>query len=144
MFRTTIVNLFHIRCLSSFNGSIFVVPVFVMKKCRRKKTLSDTMAKNCNGGNTFPLDIWYLIAKYIRPEDVITFSTICRDAWCVVNTPSFWLNLYKRSVHQRQHWQIYSVWRGRRAKVPSPQWLSPRINSFYIHQNVYIHLKQFS
>lgn len=100
-FRTTIVNLFHIRCLISFNGSIFVVPVFVMKKCRRKKTLSDTMAKNCNDGNTFPLDIWYLIAKYIRPEDVITFSTICRDAWCVVNTPSFWLNLYKRSVYQR-------------------------------------------
>uniref|UniRef100_A0A1B6I9A6 F-box domain-containing protein n=1 Tax=Homalodisca liturata TaxID=320908 RepID=A0A1B6I9A6_9HEMI len=72
--------------------------VFVMKKasCRRKKTLSDSIAGCSTDGNTYPLDIWHLLSKYIRPEDIATFSAICRNSWSVVQTPTFWLSLYKR------------------------------------------------
>uniref|UniRef100_A0A1B6KPU7 F-box domain-containing protein n=1 Tax=Graphocephala atropunctata TaxID=36148 RepID=A0A1B6KPU7_9HEMI len=72
--------------------------VVVTKKasCRRKKTLSESMAETNKTGNTYPLDIWHLLAKYIRPEDIATFSLICRNSHSVVNSPTFWLSLYKR------------------------------------------------
>ncbi|KAG8242137.1 hypothetical protein J6590_071888 [Homalodisca vitripennis] len=72
--------------------------VFVMKKasCRRKKTLSESIAGCSTDGNTYPLDIWHILSKYIRPEDIATFSAICRNSWSVVQTPTFWLSLYKR------------------------------------------------
>ncbi|KAG9485588.1 hypothetical protein GDO78_008592, partial [Eleutherodactylus coqui] len=47
-------------------------------------------------GEDFPLDIWLVLASYIRPEDVVTFALICKRAWTVTCTAVFWMRLYKR------------------------------------------------
>jgi len=43
----------------------------------------------------FPPEIWVLLSHYILPEDVASFGAVCRDSYAVVNSPSFWLKLYK-------------------------------------------------
>lgn len=43
-----------------------------------------------------PIEIWILISQQIRPEDVATFSLICRHTYSVVNSAQFWFALYKR------------------------------------------------
>ena len=42
-----------------------------------------------------PPELWGLVANYILPEDISRFGAICQDAYAVVNSPSFWLKLYK-------------------------------------------------
>lgn len=64
------------------------------KKTRsRKKTISET---DENGFKTYPIDIWHIISHYIKPEDVGRFAAICKGSNAVVNSPSFWFNLYRR------------------------------------------------
>jgi len=43
----------------------------------------------------YPPVVWRLIGDYILPEDVSRFGAICRDSYAVVNSPSFWLSLYR-------------------------------------------------
>ncbi|XP_027699254.1 transmembrane protein 183A isoform X1 [Vombatus ursinus] len=47
-------------------------------------------------GEEYPMDIWLLLASYIRPEDIVKFSLICKDAWTVTCTAAFWTRLYRR------------------------------------------------
>ncbi|KAE8622928.1 hypothetical protein XENTR_v10005430 [Xenopus tropicalis] len=47
-------------------------------------------------GANYPIDIWLLLASYIRPEDVMNFALICKNAWIVTCTAAFWIRLYKR------------------------------------------------
>lgn len=47
-------------------------------------------------GEEYPIDIWHVIAAYIRPEDVCRFALICKNAWAVTCTAAFWTRLYKR------------------------------------------------
>lgn len=78
---------------------ILGILVVVLKKAtRRKKTLCDSIKEGSCNGNMYPLDVWHLIAEYIRPEDTGKFASICKSSWNVVNTPVYWLNLYKRLV----------------------------------------------
>lgn len=49
-----------------------------------------------NHGQDYPLDLWYLIAMYIAPEDVGRFALICRKTNLVVNSVSFWIFLFRR------------------------------------------------
>lgn len=54
--------------------------------------------------SSYPVDIWFLIAQHISPEDVGRFSLICRTTASVCATPGFWFSLYKRfyrSFHAR-------------------------------------------
>ncbi|XP_030748920.1 transmembrane protein 183 [Sitophilus oryzae] len=64
----------------------------------RKKTLSTS--KECTVGNNFgrdyPIDIWYILSEYIRPEDVGTFASICKTSHEVVCSSRFWFGLYRR------------------------------------------------
>uniref|UniRef100_A0A2K6JUH3 Transmembrane protein 183A n=1 Tax=Rhinopithecus bieti TaxID=61621 RepID=A0A2K6JUH3_RHIBE len=48
------------------------------------------------GGEEYPMDIWLLLASYIRPEDIVHFSLICKNAWTVTCTATFWTSLYRR------------------------------------------------
>ncbi|XP_059944464.1 transmembrane protein 183A isoform X3 [Mesoplodon densirostris] len=48
------------------------------------------------GGEEYPMDIWLLLASYIRPEDIVNFSLICKNAWTVTCTAAFWTRLYRR------------------------------------------------
>ncbi|XP_056671720.1 transmembrane protein 183A isoform X8 [Monodelphis domestica] len=47
-------------------------------------------------GEEYPMDIWLLLASYIRPEDIAKFSLICKNAWTVTCTAAFWTRLYRR------------------------------------------------
>lgn len=52
-------------------------------------------SENEDGGD-YPVDIWLLLASYIRPEDVCKFALICKNAWIVTCTAAFWTRLYRR------------------------------------------------
>lgn len=51
-------------------------------------------------GEEYPMDIWLLLASYIRPEDIVNFSLICKNAWTVTCTAAFWTRLYRRCDHR--------------------------------------------
>lgn len=71
---------------------------------RRRKTASEG---GDDDGVEYPLDIWYLISEYIRPEDVSTFARICKSALHVVSTAKFWFRLYRRYKYNfTQYWFI--------------------------------------
>lgn len=52
--------------------------------------------KDGAAGEEYPMDIWLLLAAYIRPEDIAKFSLICKNAWTVTCTAAFWTRLYRR------------------------------------------------
>lgn len=60
-------------------------------------------------GEDYPIDIWLLLAAYIRPEDTVTFSLICRKAWTVTCTAAFWTRLYRRCDHEEFVNILYGV-----------------------------------
>uniref|UniRef100_A0ABI7WUH2 Transmembrane protein 183A n=1 Tax=Felis catus TaxID=9685 RepID=A0ABI7WUH2_FELCA len=60
------------------------------KKSKRHKDLDRA------GGEKYPMDIWLLLASYIRPEDIVNFSLICKNGWTVTCTAAFWTRLYRR------------------------------------------------
>ncbi|XP_011916095.1 PREDICTED: transmembrane protein 183A-like [Cercocebus atys] len=47
-------------------------------------------------GEEYPMDIWLLLVSYIHPEDIVNFSLICKNAWTVTCTATFWTRLYRR------------------------------------------------
>ncbi|CAF0723110.1 unnamed protein product [Rotaria sordida] len=63
------------------------------KQCT-KKDLSTIV--NTNDGRDYPLDLWFIIAMYISPEDIGKFSLICRASNHVVNTVYFWIRLFRK------------------------------------------------
>ncbi|KAJ7331848.1 hypothetical protein JRQ81_014028 [Phrynocephalus forsythii] len=65
------------------------------KKSKRHKENSDGIA-----GKEYPIDIWLMLASYIRPEDTVNFSLICKRAWIVTCTAVFWSRLYKRHYNR--------------------------------------------
>ncbi|XP_019493599.1 PREDICTED: transmembrane protein 183A isoform X2 [Hipposideros armiger] len=60
------------------------------KKSKRHRDLDRA------AGEEYPVDIWLLLASYIRPEDIAKFSLICKNAWTVTCTAAFWTRLYRR------------------------------------------------
>lgn len=55
-----------------------------------------TESSESSDGKDYPVDIWLVLASYIRPEDVCRFALICRNAWTVTCTAAFWTRLYRR------------------------------------------------
>lgn len=55
-----------------------------------------TECSESSDGYEYPVDIWEVLASYIRPEDVCRFALICRNAWTVTCTAAFWTRLYRR------------------------------------------------
>ncbi|XP_018102170.1 transmembrane protein 183 isoform X2 [Xenopus laevis] len=73
----------------------------VVKSGRIRKSVANAVQKEENSavaenGTSIPIDVWLLLASYIRPEDVMNFSLICKNAWIVSCTAAFWIRLYKR------------------------------------------------
>ncbi|XP_043926140.1 transmembrane protein 183A isoform X2 [Protopterus annectens] len=66
---------------------------------RKKKSKHCKENSMDNEGDEYPVDIWLLLASYIRPEDVGKFALICKNAWIVSCTAAFWSRLYKRFYH---------------------------------------------
>ncbi|KAM4700713.1 transmembrane protein 183A [Discoglossus pictus] len=71
---------------------------FSSYKKKKSKRQKDNHDKKQSGGD-YPIDIWLVLASYIRPEDIMTFALICKDAWTVTCTAVFWMRLYKRYYH---------------------------------------------
>ncbi|XP_036612431.1 transmembrane protein 183A isoform X3 [Trichosurus vulpecula] len=63
---------------------------------RKKKSKRHKEDPEGTVGEEYPMDIWLLLASYIRPEDIVKFSLICKDAWTVTCTAAFWTRLYRR------------------------------------------------
>uniref|UniRef100_A0AAR5QI85 Transmembrane protein 183 n=1 Tax=Dendroctonus ponderosae TaxID=77166 RepID=A0AAR5QI85_DENPD len=75
--------------------------VYYMKmsktKNRRHTNLSNHKYNRKNeGGKTYPIDIWFLLSEYIRPEDVGVFAAICKSSFQVTCSAAFWFSLYRR------------------------------------------------
>ena len=49
-------------------------------------------------GVYYPLDIWFILANYIKPEQIQTFSCLCRGSYLAVTSMKFWTQLYKRFI----------------------------------------------
>nr|BAN21358.1 conserved hypothetical protein [Riptortus pedestris] len=60
------------------------------------KSSSEIVEVNNNQFTDYPLKIWLLLAEYISPEEITSFSLICKATLSVVNTAHFWIRLYKR------------------------------------------------
>lgn len=69
-----------------------------LKKNSKKKVVVGAESTEC--GVTYPLDVWCLLAWYIRPEHVQNFALICTGARDAINMRTFWLRLYKRHISQ--------------------------------------------
>lgn len=50
-------------------------------------------------GIDYPLDIWFIISEYIKPEAIGKFACICRSSYYVTTTAKFWFHLYKTYVY---------------------------------------------
>lgn len=49
-----------------------------------------------SSGVVYPQDVWFLVAKYIPPEDLGRFALICKDASRVLYSVRFWKQLFHR------------------------------------------------
>ncbi|XP_041083645.1 transmembrane protein 183-like isoform X6 [Polyodon spathula] len=71
------------------------------KKSKRHKVL--LVDADAGDGAEYPVDVWLLLASYIRPEDICKFALICKNAWAVSCTAAFWSRLYKRHYISDAH-----------------------------------------
>ncbi|KAG5835322.1 transmembrane protein 183A isoform X2 [Anguilla anguilla] len=71
-------------------------PEDCVKGSRKKKNKRRKENGDCCDGEEYPVDIWLVLASYIRPEDICTFALICKNAWTVTCTAAFWTRLYRR------------------------------------------------
>ncbi|XP_039175089.1 transmembrane protein 183A isoform X2 [Crotalus tigris] len=67
---------------------------------RKKKSKRHKESSECMVGKEYPIDIWLMLASYIRPEDTVNFSLICKKAWTVTCTAVFWTRLYRRHYNR--------------------------------------------
>ncbi|XP_028853585.1 transmembrane protein 183A [Denticeps clupeoides] len=67
-----------------------------VKGSRKKKNKRRKENGEAQDGDEYPIDIWLLLAAYIRPEDICRFALICRNSWMVTCTAAFWSRLYWR------------------------------------------------
>lgn len=65
----------------------------VIKRHRRKKVELEQREQE---GIDYPIDIWFLIAEHIRPEDIGRFAAICKTTFAVICSAKFWFTLYRR------------------------------------------------
>lgn len=71
--------------------------------CNKKVTnntinynIKSPVSKNDENYSTYPIDLFFLIAKYIRPEDIGRFALVSKGAYFVTHSAGFWKLLYKR------------------------------------------------
>ena len=50
------------------------------------------------------IDIWFVIAKYLSPEDTIKFAQICKKTHFVTDSEAFWRSLFNRYIRSKYPW----------------------------------------
>ncbi|CAH0399655.1 unnamed protein product [Chilo suppressalis] len=69
------------------------------KSIIRKKKRNHSKCENNiddSPGIVYPEIVWYLISKFIKPEDVGRFAGINRSAYAITKRESFWRSLYNK------------------------------------------------
>lgn len=66
----------------------------VYKKKRNRSKSDDNI--DDRPGIVYPEIVWYLISKYIKPEDISSFAGINKACYALTKRESFWRTLYKR------------------------------------------------
>ncbi|XP_032450570.2 LOW QUALITY PROTEIN: transmembrane protein 183A-like [Lynx canadensis] len=84
------------RCHQSKSRTLCIHERTVSRKKKKKNKSKRHKDLDGAGGEEYPMDIWLLLASYIRPEDIVNFSLICKNAWTVTCTAAFWTRLYRR------------------------------------------------
>lgn len=91
-----------------FDATASVFPEDDEDSGRRAANETTKSKDDCNPDDqvyaNYPVDIWFVIAQHIHPDDVCRFALICKTTASVVATPGFWYSLYKRyyrNVHAR-------------------------------------------
>ena len=62
---------------------------------------------DCESGsfwNSCHIDVWFIIARYLKPEDTINFALICKKTNAVVNTEAFWNGIFNRCIRSKYSW----------------------------------------
>lgn len=67
---------------------------FVYKKKRNNSKVEDNIEDR--PGVVYPEIVWYLISRYIKPDDIGTFARINKATYAITKRESFWRTLYKR------------------------------------------------
>jgi hypothetical protein len=68
----------------------------MVRSKQKQRTKQIFPIENNYDGKDYPLDLWFIIAMYISPEDIGKFSLICRASNHVVNTVYFWMRLFRK------------------------------------------------
>jgi len=68
----------------------------IVRSKQKQRTKQISQIENNSDGKDYPLDLWFIIAMYISPEDIGKFSLICRASNHVVNTVYFWMRLFRK------------------------------------------------
>lgn len=50
------------------------------------------------------VDIWFIISRYMQPEDTLKFALICKQTWAVTNSEAFWRSLFTRFIRSKYPW----------------------------------------
>ncbi|XP_069133707.1 transmembrane protein 183-like [Argopecten irradians] len=61
---------------------------------QRKRRLKGSESEDA--GISYPIDLWFILSRYIHAEDLSIFSRLCHSAFVVTNTVQFWKGLYQR------------------------------------------------
>ncbi|XP_046826565.1 transmembrane protein 183-like isoform X2 [Vespa crabro] len=80
--------------MSQIKQKSLIKDLFHKKQSRNQKKKLNEKIRECNGID-YPLDIWFIISEYIKPEDIGKFACICRSSYYVTTTAKFWFHLYK-------------------------------------------------
>ncbi|XP_046408590.1 uncharacterized protein LOC124173119 [Ischnura elegans] len=71
------------------------------RKCSeigKEEIMENDEPEELSSAAVYPLDVWFIIGEYIRPEDVGRFAAICSSSRAVVASPDFWLRLRRRCL----------------------------------------------
>ncbi|XP_043500803.1 transmembrane protein 183B-like [Polistes fuscatus] len=80
--------------MSQIQHKTLVKDLLPKKQLRNQKKISNEEITEHNGID-YPLDIWFIISEYIKPETVGKFACICKSSYYVTTTAKFWFHLYK-------------------------------------------------
>jgi len=74
-------------------SAVFPKNVIVTSKSNEKDNVENVTPEEYTN---YTSDFWYLISKYIKPEQVGTFASLCKETNLVVSRKGFWNRLYAR------------------------------------------------
>lgn len=63
---------------------------------RRRRRVIERTQEEVEGMMDYPLDLWFCISEYIRPEDVGRFACLCQATRYITTTVQFWLSMFRR------------------------------------------------